>query len=81
MAVLQHELQHILDYATGELTALGYLAHPRHWTYAIRPSPETRWADLGAEQRAMLAERLWLAEHGVAPVEDAAALTAIIPWA
>jgi hypothetical protein len=25
----QHELQHILDYAQGRLSALGYLLHPR----------------------------------------------------
>jgi hypothetical protein len=81
MAVLQHELQHVLEYASGELTALGYLANPRHWTYAVRLTPNTRWSELGAEQRASLAERLWLAEHGLAPGVNVAALRGIIPWA
>src|SRR5215472_18819099 len=31
MAVLQHELQHVLDFAEGRLTPLGYLMLPRNW--------------------------------------------------
>ena len=81
MAVLQHELQHVLEYATGELTAVGYLTDPRHWSYAVRLSTASRWSDFGAEQRATLVERLWLAENGLAPDQDVSALRAVIPWA
>jgi len=81
MAVLQHELQHVLEYASGELTALGYLSDPRHWTYGVRLTPGTRWSQLGAEQRASLAERLWLAEHGLAGEDELERLRAIVPWA
>jgi hypothetical protein len=81
MGVLQHELQHVLEYATGELTALGYLSHPGDWTYEVELRPRLLWSDLGAEQRATLAERLWLAEHGLAPADEAPILRAIIPWA
>jgi hypothetical protein len=81
MAVLQHELQHVLEYASGELTALGYLSNPRHWTYAVRLTPGIRWSDLGAEQRASLAERLWLADHGLAGDGELERLRTIIPWA
>jgi hypothetical protein len=81
MAVLQHELQHVLDYRSGALTALAYLTAPRHWTYRWRPSDPTPWADLGAEQRGALAERLWLMERGLAAADDLAAVRRIVPWA
>ncbi|HEY5071041.1 MAG TPA: hypothetical protein VII63_03325 [Caulobacteraceae bacterium] len=80
MAVLQHELQHVLEFATGELSALGYLLQPRHWRYDVALAG-ARWGELGAEQRASLAERLWLAEHGLAPANTLCALRAVIPWA
>lgn len=81
MAILQHELQHVLDFATGWLTALGYLTHPRHWTYRWRLSDGAAWEALGAEQRASIAERLWLIERRLAPRDDLAALRRLIPWA
>ncbi len=81
MAVLQHELQHVLDYATGRLTARRYLSHPRHWSYAIDPAWTGDFDSLGAEQRAVLAERLWLAEAGLRPRAEIARLRSIIPWA
>ena len=81
MAVLQHELQHVLDYATGWMTARRYLGHSRHWSYAV-PSGWTGDFDaLGAEQRAVLAERLWLAEAGLRPRAEIARLRLVIPWA
>ncbi|HEV2364886.1 MAG TPA: hypothetical protein VGS12_11890 [Caulobacteraceae bacterium] len=80
MAVLQHELQHVLDYAEGFLSAARYLASPRHWTYACALQPDLSWQALGAEQRAALAERFWLAEHGLSQ-EDPEAFRALIPWA
>jgi hypothetical protein len=77
MAVLQHELQHVLDFSTGRLSALGYLLNPRNWTYRL---PDDRdWRRLGAEQRAVLAEKLWRAEQGLAG--DLADLRAAVPWA
>jgi len=78
MSVLQHELQHVLDYAIGALTPAGYAFLPRNWTYRV-PSSGADWRRLGAEQRAVLAERLWLAEHDD-PVA-AQQLRAVIPWA
>ncbi|MEO9213349.1 MAG: hypothetical protein ABI242_09420 [Caulobacteraceae bacterium] len=81
MAVLQHELQHVLDYVAGRLTAVRYLRAPRHWTYSWRPGDPRGWDALGFEQRGALAERLWLAERGVAGAEDLPALRSAIPWA
>ena len=63
-ATLQHELQHLLEYATGELTAVGYLTRPAHWRYDYALDGASRWSDFGAEQRASIAEHLWLVEQG-----------------
>jgi len=81
MATLQHELQHVLDYRIGRLTAARYLGHPRHWTYRWRLDAETSWDELGAEQRASMAEYLWLAERGLAAGCDLDAVRRLIPWA
>jgi hypothetical protein len=81
LATVQHELQHVLDYRTGRLTAARYLMDPREWVYAVEPTPDTRFDHLGAEQRATLAERLWLAENGFRPASEVAVLRAVIPWA
>ena len=81
MAILQHELQHVLDYALGWLTAFRYLTQPRHWTYRWRLSEGAGWDAFGAEQRASIAEQLWLMERGLAPDHDLAAVRRLIPWA
>ncbi|MDO9337402.1 MAG: hypothetical protein Q7T61_13460 [Caulobacter sp.] len=79
MALLQHELQHVLDYATGRMSWLSYALRPRDWTYVV-PDSGWDWNRLGAEQRAVLAERLWRAERaGAAP--EIARLRAVLPWA
>jgi hypothetical protein len=80
MAILQHELQHLLDYAQGRLSPLGYLVQPRHWTYRYDLDRPLRWDGLGAEQRASLAEDYWMAEHN-ADTRALEALGRIIPWA
>jgi hypothetical protein len=80
MAILQHELQHVLDFATGWLTALRYLTDPRHWTYRWRESEISSWDALGAEQRASIAERLWLLERGLETSGDVDALRRLVPW-
>ena len=77
MGVLQHELQHVLDFSTGRLSALGYLLNPKNWIYRL--PDDWDWRRLGAEQRAVLAERLWRAEQGLA--HDLAEIRAVIPWA
>ena len=80
MAVLQHELQHVLEYAGGQLTAAAYLANPKNWTYAYKLTPASRWSDFGAEQRASIVETLWWLERG----GDEAALKEhrrVVPWA
>lgn len=79
MAVLQHELQHVLDFATGALTRLGYLLTPSDWRYGYRLAGAV-WGRLGAEQRASVAEHLWLAERGLADF-DLPALRRLAPWA
>ncbi|MHB8528176.1 MAG: hypothetical protein ACYC8V_01520 [Caulobacteraceae bacterium] len=81
MAVLQHELQHILDYRAGRLTALRYLIDPREWVYRFDLSRERDWGALGAEQRASMAEALWLAERGLGAASALTALKRVIPWA
>jgi hypothetical protein len=81
MATLQHELQHVLDYATGWLTAVRYLTRPRNWTYHWRLADSDTWDGFGAEQRASIAEHLWLMERGLAPRDQLAAVTRLIPWA
>ena len=77
MATLQHELQHVLDFSTGRLSALGYLLNPKNWTYRL--PDDWDWRHLGAEQRAVLAERLWRAEQELS--HDLAAVRDAIPWA
>ena len=80
MGVLQHELQHVLDFAEGRLTALGYLTRPSNWTYRWKLGEHLDWRRLGAEQRASVAEALWQAERSG---DDQAAeiLRSVIPWA
>ncbi|HLZ85303.1 MAG TPA: hypothetical protein VKQ54_17205 [Caulobacteraceae bacterium] len=80
MAVLQHELQHVLDFASGWLTAFRYLTCTRHWTYRWRLSEGSHWDAYGAEQRASIAEQLWLMERGLAPDHDLAAVRRLVPW-
>jgi hypothetical protein len=90
VAILQHELQHLLEYATGELSAARYLLNPRNWTYRYRLTEESRWSDFGAEQRACIAEHFWLMQRGRAdwverdlraPCARRALYQRVIPWA
>lgn len=79
MAILQHELQHVLDFATGRLSSLGYLLNPWNWLYGLPHRDHWDWRRLGAEQRAVLAERLWRAEQALG--EELEACRKAIPWA
>ena len=81
MAVLQHELQHVLDFAERHLSVAGYLLLPHNWSYRWDLSHGLCWDQLGAEQRASMAEALWRAERASACGKAAAALREIIPWA
>jgi hypothetical protein len=82
MAVLQHELQHVLEYATGELRPLRYALNPRNWRYAYPAHPDADWRDFGAEQRAQIVEDLWLVERGLLSVATPLAwYRRIVPWA
>jgi hypothetical protein len=81
LATLQHELQHVLEFATGELTLAGYLLRPGNWRYRYRLELGRDFWDYGAEQRASMAEHLWLAENGHRPASEGAALRLTIPWA
>lgn len=82
IALLQHELQHVLEFRTGELGPVRYALNPRNWGYAYRPGGKTRWRAFGAEQRAQIVQDLWLIERGlkigVAPIEW---YRRIVPWA
>ena len=89
-ATLQHELQHVLEYATGELSGLGYLTRPAHWRYAYELDEASRWSQFGAEQRASIAEHLWLLEQGRAdlvrgvlswPPAPLRIYRRVVPWA
>jgi hypothetical protein len=79
MAILQHELHHVLEFATGVLTPLGYLINPRNWTYKVTVTDTCQWCDFGAEQRAVLAERLWWADRDHTTADER--LRALVPWA
>ncbi len=81
MAVLQHELQHVLDFAERRLSVAGYLLFPHNWSYRWDLSHGLSWDRLGAEQRASMAEALWRSERASASTQVAAALRAVIPWA
>ena len=82
MAILQHELQHVLDFATGRLSAIRYAVDPGNWRYGYRLEEGRPFARYGAEQRASMAEDLWRLEHGGAAERgDTEALRRLIPWA
>lgn len=80
MALLQHELQHVLEFATGELTALGYAVNPRNWVYRYELVSDRPWRAYGAEQRATMVEELWRLEHGAGASARLEPLRALIPW-
>lgn len=80
LSVLQHELQHLLDFAQGRLTIPGYLLWPPNWIYRYDLARHDHWNRLGAEQRAMMAENLWRLEQA-GDLAGAARLRRIIPWA
>ncbi|MGZ8370469.1 MAG: hypothetical protein ACXWVH_05385 [Caulobacteraceae bacterium] len=81
LSTLQHELQHVLEFATGDLSLLGYAFGPRNWRYAYRVFPGCRWRDFGAEQRACIAEDHWRAENGLlARLELHSELRRLLPW-
>lgn len=82
MSVLQHELQHVLEFASGELSIAGYALLPFNWRYGYHLTPDTRWSDLGAEQRAQAAQDYWLADRRLSPNDPhLAAFRRLIPWA
>jgi hypothetical protein len=81
MAILQHELQHVLEYAERKLGVLSYLLWPPNWSYHLVLAPGLRWERLGAEQRAMAAELLWHCEHSGGDHAQALLLRELIPWA
>ena len=82
MAVLQHELQHVLEFATGELGVVRYALWPPNWLYSYELGPNARWKDFGAEQRASIVEHLWLIEHGhMVDADGGARHRRVIPWA
>lgn len=82
MSVLQHELQHALEFGRGELSRLSYLLKPTNWIYRYRLGAGALWSDFGAEQRAMIVQHYFLAERGLLPsAEPVETYQALIPWA
>jgi hypothetical protein len=90
MAVLQHELQHVLEFAMGELSPFRYALRPRNWRYRYELTPRSRWRDFGAEQRATIAEHYWWLERGLEarvhgalgrPPASLAEYRRVLPWA
>ncbi len=81
MAQLQHELQHVLEFACGELSAAGYALRPRNWRYGYQLSPASEWRRFGAEQRASIVEHLWLIERGLGLEATPEHHRRVIPWA
>jgi hypothetical protein len=81
MATLQHELQHMLEFATGELSLRSYVLNPANWRYGYELELGKGFWDYGAEQRASMAGDLWWAENGHATASEGAALKLTIPWA
>lgn len=81
MAVLQHELQHVLEFATGELSVIGYALNPKNWRYRYSLGPTADWRRFGAEQRASIVEALWRIERGLNPNAEADDHRRVIPWA
>lgn len=81
LATLQHELQHVLDFATGRLGRIGYVLWPGNWIYRYRLTEGARWDRFGAEQRAALAEDYWRATHGEPAGASLSSLRGLIPWA
>lgn len=81
LVLLQHELHHVLEYAQRRLSTARYLLDPRNWSYRLPPEALWDWSRLGAEQRAVAAERLLLADLGRLPAREADSLRALVPWA
>jgi hypothetical protein len=82
MSILQHELQHVLEFACGELSFVGYALLPFNWRYDYTLQPQTRWTGLGAEQRAQLAQDYWLARREGRPDDPRLVqFRELIPWA
>ena len=82
MAILQHELQHVLEFATGALTPVRYVLFPKNWIYGYRLRPGARWRDFGAEQRASIVEDYWRMQHGLKLAEPSLDhYRLLIPWA
>ena len=81
MAQLQHELQHVLEFASGELTAARYALNPRNWRYRYALNDSSQWRRFGAEQRASIVEHLWLIERGLGLDATPVHHRRVIPWA
>jgi hypothetical protein len=83
MAILQHELQHVLEFATGELSIWRYVRAPLNWTYRYSLKAARPWRRYGAEQRASIVEDYWRLQRGLkrgAPGE-LERYRSLIPWA
>lgn len=78
MALLQHELQHVLEYATGALGPLRYVLDPRNWFYRYRLGEGSAWRHFAAEQRAQIAEDFWRLDRAGEACEHH---RRVIPWA
>ncbi len=53
-ALLMHELCHVWQYSTGQLTALKYLCNPKNWVYKYALSEAENFVDYPIEKQADL---------------------------
>lgn len=82
LSLLQHELQHVLEFRTGVLSALGYILLPFNWRYGYRLDAASVWGGYGAEQRAQIVQDYFLAARGLLPsAPSLETYRQVIPWA
>ena len=65
MALLQHELQHVLEFASGELSAVGYALNPHNWRYGYTLDGTSAGGGSGPSSGPSIVEHLWLIERGL----------------
>ena len=66
-SLLIHELAHVLQYATGRLTALGYLTRPENWRYRYEVREGAQFDDYTVEAQADLVQDWFLMRRGHPP--------------
>ena len=66
-SLLIHELAHVWQYATGRLSATGYLLRPENWRYRYEVREGARFDDYAIEAQADLVQDWFLVRRGHPP--------------